>query len=148
MGETQKDNDLFFTCSLIEFVARKTKNSKKYIVKKLGKERIEKIYKLAEVYHSENIENVAEEFINECGIKEGNYDVTKCENTNIPTYWDVGKVYKRLIISLAKSEDNYINKLVEVMSAWIIEKIDNYDSSMYYENPSYLLACYEEGEVL
>ena len=36
MGETQADNDLFFTCSLIEYIARKTKNSKKEIVEKMG----------------------------------------------------------------------------------------------------------------
>ena len=28
MGENQKDNDLFFVCSLIEHIARKTKNTK------------------------------------------------------------------------------------------------------------------------
>ena len=27
MGEPQKENDLFFTCSLIEYIARKTKNT-------------------------------------------------------------------------------------------------------------------------
>ena len=26
--EPQKNNDLFFTCSLIEYIARKTKNTK------------------------------------------------------------------------------------------------------------------------
>ena len=47
-----------------------------------------------------------------------------------------------------KKEDKYINALIEVLSSWIIEKIDNYNSSMYYENPSYIYACYEEGKVL
>ncbi len=37
MEESQKKNDLFFTCSLIEYIARKTKNTKKYIIEKLGK---------------------------------------------------------------------------------------------------------------
>lgn len=35
--EDRKDNDLFFTCSLIDFIARKTKNTRKDIVNKLGK---------------------------------------------------------------------------------------------------------------
>lgn len=61
MGEPQKENDLFFVCSLIEYIARKTNNTKKYIVEKLGKEKIQKIYDLAEVYHSENIEKVSDE---------------------------------------------------------------------------------------
>ena len=53
--ETQKDNDLFFTCSLIDYIARKTKNIRADIVNQLGKERLEKIYDLADVYHCDNI---------------------------------------------------------------------------------------------
>ena len=75
MGENQKDNDLFFVCSLIELIARKTKNTKKCIIEKLGKEKIKKIYELAEVYHSENIEKVSDELIEQCNIKIGEYDI-------------------------------------------------------------------------
>lgn len=37
--EPKKNSDLFFICSLIEYIARKTKNKKKYVVGKLGKKR-------------------------------------------------------------------------------------------------------------
>ena len=74
IGETQKENDLFFTCSLIEYIARKTKNTKKKIVEQLGKINIQKIYDLAEIYHSENIEKVADEFIEKADINDGDYD--------------------------------------------------------------------------
>ena len=40
--EPQKENDLFFTCSLIEYISRKTKNTKKVIIDRLGKENIKK----------------------------------------------------------------------------------------------------------
>lgn len=40
--ETQKDNDLFFTCSLIDYIARKTKNIRADIVNQLGKERLKR----------------------------------------------------------------------------------------------------------
>ena len=73
--EKQKDNDLFFICSLIEYVARKTKNTKKYVVEKLGKKEINKIYNLAEVYHSENIEKISDEIIRTCNIEYGDYDI-------------------------------------------------------------------------
>lgn len=149
IGENEKINDLFYTCSLIEYIARKTKNTKKYVVDKLGKDKISKIYELASVYHSENIEKVAEEFIDSANIEVGSYDhVSNCKY-NVPSYFDIGKVYKRLIVMVSNNnEDNYINALIEVLSSWIIEKIDNYNSSMYYENPSYIYACYEEGKVL
>lgn len=45
------DNDLFYLCSLIEYIARKTCNTKKYIVNKIGKNFLKKIYTLAEIYH-------------------------------------------------------------------------------------------------
>lgn len=32
--EPQKDNDLFYTCGLIEYIARKTKNIRSEVVKK------------------------------------------------------------------------------------------------------------------
>ncbi len=42
--ENRKDNDLFFTCSLIDYIARKTKNTRADVVNKLGSEQIKKIY--------------------------------------------------------------------------------------------------------
>lgn len=38
--EPQKENDLFFTCSLIEYIARKTKNKNSDVVNYLGKDNI------------------------------------------------------------------------------------------------------------
>ena len=148
MGESKEDNDLFFTCSIIEYIARKTKNTKKEIVNKLGYEKIKKIYDLAEVYHSENIDKVADELIIDCKIEQDNYDIIAEKENRIPTYWEIGRVYQRLIKMVNSNTDEYINTTIEVLSSWIIEKIDNYDSSMYYENPDYIYLCYKEGIVL
>lgn len=148
MGEPQNENDLFFVCSFIEYISRKTKNKKSYVVKKIGKETLQKIYNLAEVYHSENIEKVSDEIIEKAKIEQGNYDIITTCQYNIPTHWDIGKVYKRLILMVNNNEKEYINTLYEVLSSWIIEKIDNYNSSMYYENPDYIYECYKQGKVL
>ena len=148
MGEPQNENDLFFVCSFIEYIVRKTNNKKSYIVKKIGKELLQKIYNLAEVYHSENIEKVSDEIIEQSKIERGNYDIIGNCKYNIPTYWDIGKVYKRLILMVNNDENEYINTLYSVLSSWIIEKIDNYNSSMYYENPDYIYECYKEGKVI
>ena len=51
-------------------------------------------------------------------------------------------------VKVSKKEEKYIDTLVEVLESWIIEKIDNYNSSMYYENPSYIYACYVENRIL
>ena len=148
MSEPQKENDLFFVCSLIEHIARKTMNTKKYVVEKLGKENIKKMYDLAEVYHSENIEKVSDEFIQKSRIETGDYDIiSKCEY-KVPSIWELGRIYQRLIIMVNKNESEYIDTLIEILSSWIIEKIDNYNSSMYYENPDYIYECYIENKII
>ena len=148
IGEPKEENDLFFTCSLIEYIARKTNNTKKYVVNILGEKNIRKIYELAEVYHSENIEKVSDEFIEKSNIIMGEYDCISNCKYRIPTYWEIGKVYKRLVVQVNSNKDEYIETLIEVLSSWIIEKIDNYNSSLFYENSDYIYQCYVEGKIL
>lgn len=147
--ENRKDNDLFFTCSLIDYIARKTNNTRADIVNALGRKRIEKIYDLADVYHSDNIERVSQDFIEEAEIQPGSFDnVGECGYA-IPTYWDIGKVYKRLIKMVAKDEKiSIIDALFKVYNSFISPKIDDYNSSVYYENPSYIFECYKQNKML
>ena len=77
--ESREANAVFYLCSLIEFIARRTKNRRGYVVDRLGEERLKKILELADIYHSDNIERVADDFIGEAGIETGEYDnVAKC----------------------------------------------------------------------
>lgn len=147
--EDQKENDLFFTCSLIDYIARKTKNTRATVVEKLGRERLEKIYDLADVYHCDNIDRVSDDFIQEAGITTGTFDnVAECRYA-IPTHWDIGKVYKRLIKQVAANEQiDVIDALMKVYRSFISPKIDDYNSSVYYENPSYIYECYRENKML
>lgn len=147
--EPKKDNDLFYTCSLIDYIARKTKNVRSYVVNKLGKERLEKIYDLADVYHCDNIERVCDDFVEEAGIEQGTFDnVGECDYS-IPTYWDIGKVYKRLIKRVAENEKiDIISALEKVYNSFISPKIDDYNSSVYYENPEYIFECYREKKMI
>ena len=72
--ESAKDNDLFFTCSLIDYIARKTKHTRVEVVNALGQQNLEKIYDLADIYHSDNIDRVSDDFIKAAGIETGNFD--------------------------------------------------------------------------
>ena len=134
--EDKKANDLFFTCSLIEYIARKTKNKPADIVDCLGKDNLEKIYELADIYHSDNIDKVSNDFIAKCHIQSGNCDkVTKCKYSG-PTHWEIGKVYKRLILMLSdEQKSNVIELLVKVYRSPISDLIEDYNGSFYYENP-------------
>lgn len=147
--ENPKENDLFFLCSLIEYIGRRTKNQRGLIVNALGKKELQHIYDYADVYHCENIDKVSDELTEKHHIAEGHYDNIADARYAIPSHWDIGKVYQRLILDVAHAtESDVIETLMVVYNSWITGKIDNYNSSMYYENPSYLFESYKEGTVL
>ena len=126
-----------------------TKNRRQDVVNALIIKNISKIYELADVYHSDNIDRVSEDFIKEAEIVTGTFDNVKECHYSIPSHWDIGKVYKRLIKAVAEYEKiDVIDALIEVYNSFLSDKIDDYNSSMYYENPSYLLECYLEKKVI
>ena len=147
--EDQKDNDLFFVCGLIDYIARKTKNKRADIVNWLGKDWLQKIYDLADVYHCDNIDRVCEDFVEEAKIPNGTFDnVADCRYV-IPSHWDIAKVYKRLIKQVAQEKQiDIMDALIKVYNSFLSPKIDDYNSSLHYENPSYLLECYIENTIL
>ncbi len=147
--ENQKENDLFFVCSLIDYIGRRTKNYRSTVVNALGKKELQHIYDYADVYHCENIDKVSDELIKKHQITEGNFDNVANARYSVPSHWDIGKVYQRLILDVAHAtESGVIDTLIAVYNSWINRKIDNYNSSMYYENPSYLFESYKAGTVL
>jgi hypothetical protein len=150
IGREKKEyNDLFFVCSLIEYVARKTKNNRNVVVNSIGKKHLGHIYELADVYHCENIDKLTDELIQNNNISTGIFDNVSDCHYNIPTHWDIGKVYKRLIVDICEDQKKKpVDAMVEVYNSWISTKIDDYNSSMYYENPSYLYQSYIEGRPL
>ena len=146
--ELKRHNDLFFLCALIEYVARATKNRNRVIVNALGEERLTKIYKLADIYHSDNIARVADDLIKECNIENDYFDITDVKYA-VPSYWDIAKVYKRLIISVSQDNPNkYIKTLITVYNSWIADKIDDYNSSFYYDSADCIYQSYLIGKPL
>lgn len=146
--EDKKANDLFFTCALVEYIARKTKNKPVDIVNFLGKKNLEKIYELADVYHSDNIDKVSNDFIAKCRIPNGNFDnVAKCKYS-VPTHWEIGKVYKRLVLMISREQkSNVIDILEKVYRSPVSDLIEDYNGSFYYENPQTIYETYKTNVV-
>jgi len=146
--EPKLDNDIFFVCSIIEFIGRATKNRRADVVSALGKNTLVKLLELADVYHCEPIENTAAELIEKSCISIGSFDNTTGD-FNLPTVFDIGKVYKRLIVSVAQNSGVMpVDALIDVYTSWISDKISDYGCSMFYESPEYLYLSYLEGEPL
>lgn len=147
--EPKIDNDLFFACSVIEYIGRETKNRRVDVVRQLGEKEIERLIDLADVLHCEPIENTAEDLIEKRGITAGGFDnVGECKY-NLPTVFDIAKVYKRLIVSIAEIQKlPPTAALFAAYSSPIGAKIDDYNCSMYFENPQYIYESYIAGEPL
>ena len=157
--EDKNANNLFFLCSLIEYIGRKTKNHRNVVANAIGKENLQHILDLADVYHSENIDKLAFELTEKHNIENGIFDNIATAKYSIPTHWDIGKVYKRLIIdvnrrgvshtpALSTLEKPIIDTLLEVYNSWLSRKIEDFNGSVYYESPEYLFQSYLKGENL
>lgn len=141
-------NDLFYICSLIEFIARKTKNRTSDIVKILGKNEIERQLNLAEVNHCLSFEQVSDEIIEFFNIKDGDFDAIAMCKYSVPSVQSIGKVYQRLIADTISASESVTDKLIEVFNSFISDEISNFNSSVYYSNPDYLKHSYLQGELL
>jgi len=147
--EDKVANNLFFLCSLIEYIGRETKNHRNVIVNAIGKDELQHILDLADIYHNESMDKLTFNIIEKYSIREGGYDNILNANYSIPTHWDIGKVYKRLIIMLSKNnKKSLIETLIEVYNSWLSRKIEDFNSSIYYESPEYLYQSYLEGDNL
>ena len=141
-------DDLFYVCSMIEFVARETHNTCKAIVEKMSDKALAHQLKAAGVNHCLSFEQVCDEWVEEFGITQGNFDnITTCKYT-VPTVTSIGRVYQTLILDVMKLYDNIIEAIKKVYSSFISEEISNYNSSVYYSNPDYIRCSYEAGMLL
>lgn len=59
-AKNRRSNDVFFACSLIDYMARKTKNRRADVVEALGRGCVVEIIELADVCHSDNIDAVSD----------------------------------------------------------------------------------------
>jgi len=147
--ENENENNLFFLCSLIEYISRKTKNHRNVVVNSIGKDDLQRIFDLADIYHSENMDKLVFEFTEKYNIENGIFDNVATAKYSIPTHWDIGKVYKRLIIDISKKENKpLIDALSDVYNSWLSRKIEDFNSSIYYESPQYLFQSFLVGESL
>lgn len=142
----KNNNNLFYTCSLIELIGRITKNTRKDVVEYLGDD-LKRIYSHADVFHCEPIEKVADEFIGRNAVKEGVYDPASKAKYPVPDYWDIGEVFQRLVEDTS-DEDHVVEGIRKVFSSWIAERILNFNSDLFYQPREYIAECYRAGVII
>lgn len=133
-------NELYFVCYMIERTARHIKQRNRYVVEQIGQEGLARQLSIANTIHSLNPEQVVDDWMKEYHLNSGTYDVTKVDSRftdKVPADTQMGKVYARLIQSVASDNESLTSTIQRVYASPICDAIDNYNSSAYYE-PSYV----------
>ena len=140
--------ELFYLCSLIEFIGRKTNNRRGDIVARLSDQALAHQLRAAEVNHCLSFEQVCDEWIEDYGIENGQFDNVSSCKYKVPTVMDIGRVYQTLIMDVEKSYKNIIEAIKAVYFSFISNEISDFNSSVYYSNPDYLRCSYDAGKLL
>ena len=135
MINDKKKDDIFYLCTLIEYIARKTKNHRSAVIAYFNCDDLSRQLRLAEVNHSLSFEQVSDELIEEYNISEGEYDtVAECKYT-VPSVTSIGRVYQMLILAVC-NDDNIEQSIINVFSSFISDEISDFNSNVYYSNPN------------
>lgn len=145
--ENKLKNDLLYVCTLIEYIGRDTKNHRKDIVSAIGIKQIGHLLKYADVNHCLDMQQVADEVVEEAEISIGNFDtISECKY-KVPSVTAIGKVYQRLAVDVKGAED-WPETIYNVFSSYLSDEISNFNGSVFYSTPEYLKYSYEEGALL
>ena len=81
------------------------------------------------------------------GITAGDFDtITDCKYA-VPSFMDIGKLYSIMIEDCAE-KGKEVDELMKIFSSFISDKISDFQTDVYYQNPSYLECSYREGYLL
>lgn len=150
----KNDSALFFTCSLLEFIARRQKLKRGDAASAIGEKGLLRVYEYADVLHCEPIAAVADEVVTSCGVPEGDFDNVAACKYEVPDYWAIGEVFSRLVEDVLdfKAElcgkQGIIKTLLEVYSSGTAAAISNYNSDFFYQPRDYIAECYKAGKIL
>ena len=146
MTEQEKDN-IFYVCTLIEYISRQTMNHRGDILKCLTDKDLEKELRDAQVNHCLSLEEVADEWLKKYHIRTGTFDTVKECKYTVPSVTAIGRVYQQLVLDTCK-KDEIVKNIRDVFTSFISDEISDFNTNVYYSNPDYLRCSYEEGVLL
>ena len=104
-------DDIYYTASIIEYTARRTRNAKSAIVSAMGAEAFRQFVDLADVNHCLSFLQVSNELIERYGITHGTYKVLPLNSK--PSYLQVGAAYAKLVATTESDPAQYWCRLYE-----------------------------------
>lgn len=108
---------------------------------------MEKLLYDAEVNHCLSFEQVSDEVIEYYKIKNGNFDtISECKYS-VPSYLDIEKFYSIMVEDCSDSGQE-LDVLIKIFDSFISDEISDFNTDLYYQNPSYLECSYQAGKLL
>lgn len=141
------NNDLFYVCSLIEYIARKTKNKRGAVVRALGINGIVKQLHDAPVNHCLSFEQVCEEVVERYEIANGEFDTISGMRYSVPGVQDIGKLYA-ILVECMDDNKHPAQRVYDIFDSFLSDEISRFSTDLYYQNPDYLLCSYQAGKLL
>ncbi len=147
MDNTERQDNIYYVCCMIEFTSRKTKNHRSAVARKLGIKGIQQELSDAAVSHCLSFEEVAEDWTLRYGIAEGDFDTVGTCRYEVPSVTSIGRVYLRLIEAIPGDVPDE-ERILRVFTSFISDAVSDFNSSVYYSSPDYLRCSFEEGRLL
>jgi len=135
-------DNIFFTATLIELVARKTQNTRRYVAEKLGMDGIAKVYQFADVNHCLSMDQNCDELIRTYGLMPGTFAPEKDAET-VPSPFAIGQNYAWMVQDLQPDPNKYPETLYNILTSKISEWMTFYDNAFYYSPVDYLVGAYK-----
>ena len=147
MHDSERRNDIYCVCCMIEFTSRKTHNHRGTVARRLGIKGIQQELSDAAVSHCLSFEEVAEDWTLRYGIAEGDFDTVGTCRYEVSSVTSIGRVYLRLIEAIPDDVPDE-EKILTVFTSFISDAISDFNSSVYYSSPDYLRCSFEDGRLL
>lgn len=142
------ENDITYTCYLIEYVSRLTLQRNKATVNKIGKEGIYHIMCFIEQYQILDPREASDEILEDFNLDIGNFVITDISPqyfTGVPDEYRMGLKYGELVLDTKLGDESYAEAIIRVYNNPVCEVIDDYECNAYEECRGNTKIAYEMG---
>ena len=143
-AENTCHEDIVYTASIMEKVARDTKNTIRDVARYVGFDYMAYVAEYADVNHCLPLQQVADEMVEDNVIPTGSFDNITQRQYKVPSVIDIGKVYARLVRDSEADVEAYPQALYKVLTSEITEMISDFNASWYYASSSELAYEYSK----
>lgn len=144
-------NDIYYICYMLEYVARRRHIQNFEVLNCIQKDQLYHLLSCADVLHCDNSDKIADTWIKEYKIPEGSFYFDAVDpdlDVHIPSETRIGKVFAKIIeeVTVNSTDDKLLETFYNVFNSPITKKINNYNTSAFYEPIYVQVRAYYNGQ--